>query len=94
MTLGLGDATVALLAGSACLGLGIGLIEIGVIGRMAVLGTQLGQSRMAGLNAVAGPGGALLGGLAGGSLGNWLGLQPVYLLFVPVLWLVMSRRTT
>lgn len=93
-TLGLGDASVALLAGSACLGLGIGLIEIGVIGRMAVLGTQLGQSRMAGLNAVAGPGGALLGGLAGGSLGNWLGLQPVYLLFVPVLWLVMSRRTT
>lgn len=92
--LGTSEGTVTLLAGSVCLGLGIGVIEIGVIGRMAALGARLGQGRMAGLNAVAGPGGALLGGLAGGTLGSWLGLQPVYLLFVPVLWLMVAWRTS
>jgi len=91
--LGTGEGTASLLAGSVCLGLGIGVIEIGVIGRTAALGVRLGQGRMAGLNAVAGPGGALLGGLAGGTLGSWLGLQPVYLLFVPVLWLMVAWRT-
>jgi len=92
VVLGTGEATITLLAGSLCLGLGLGVIEIEVIRRMAALGARLGQGRMAGLNAVAGPGGALLGGLAGGMLGNVLGLQPIYLLFVPALWWVIARR--
>lgn len=77
-----------LLTGSALLGLGLGMVEVQVLGRMAALGARLGQGRMAGLNAIAGPGGALLGGLLGGTFGAWAGLQAGYLLCAPLMLLV------
>lgn len=81
-----------LAAASALLGLGLGVMEIQVIGRMAALGTRLGMGRMAGLNAIAGPGGALLGGAMGGALGPWLGLQTAFLVFVPLFLLHVLPR--
>ena len=48
---------------------------------------------MAGLNAIAGPGGALLGGLLGGSFGAWAGLQAGFLLCAPLMLLVASAAT-
>lgn len=82
-----------LIVGSALLGLGLGTIEVQVLGRMAALGARLGQGRMAGLNAIAGPGGALLGGLLGGSVGAWAGLQAGFLLCAPLMLLVAGAAT-
>lgn len=81
------DGLLGLAAGSVLLGLGLGVMEVQVIGRMAALGAQLGQGRMAGLNAIAGPGGALLGGLLGGALAASVGLQAGYLVFMPLMLL-------
>ena len=64
-----------------------------MLGRMAALGARLGQGRMAGLNAIAGPGGALLGGLLGGSVGAWAGLQAGFLLCAPLMLLVAGAAT-
>lgn len=81
-----------LIGGSALLGLGLGVMEIQVIERMAALGSRLGMGRMASLNAIAGPGGALLGGVLGGSLEPWLGLQNGFLVFAPLFLLHMVPR--
>lgn len=90
--LGLGQHIQALWAGGALLGLGLGLLEIQVLTQFAQLGRQLGLGRVAGLNAIAGPGGAMLGALVGGTLGSWWGLQNIFWLFVPVFALLAYRR--
>lgn len=73
-----------LAAGSMAQGIGLGLLEILVLRQLAQLGHRIGMGRVAGLNALVGPGGALLGGLLGGLCGQWLGLQNSFLLFVPL----------
>lgn len=73
-----------LAVGSVLQGVGLGLLEIRVLTQLARLGQQIGLGRVAGLNALVGPGGALLGGLLGGAIGGWLGLQLSFTLFMPL----------
>lgn len=75
---------VWLTAGGVLMGLGLGLLQIHTLTQFSRLGARLGRGRVAGLNALVGPSGGLLGGILGGTLGAWVGLQPVFLVFVPV----------
>nr|WP_315849301.1 MFS transporter [uncultured Rhodoferax sp.] len=70
--------------GGALLGVGLGLLQIHTLTQFAQLGARLGRGRVSGLSALAGPSGGLVGGLLGGTLGAVVGLQTVFLLFVPV----------
>jgi MFS family permease len=90
LLLGFSHGYTGLWLGSAIAGLGLGLLEVQVVSAMATLGARQGQGRMAGLNAVAGPGGGLLGGMLGGGLGVWWGLQTGFLMFIPLfLWMAV-----
>ena len=82
--LGLAAQLTTLWLGALLLGLGSGTLEIVNLTRFARLGAQLGRGKVAGLNALAGPGGALLGSLAGGVVGHFFSLQSVFLLSAPV----------
>lgn len=65
-------------------GVGLGVLQTVTLVRAARAGARLGQGRVSGLNLLAMPVGALLGGVGGGLLGEWLGLQNVFHAFVPV----------
>lgn len=70
--------------GGALLGVGLGLLQIHTLTQFAQLGARLGRGRVSGLSALAGPSGGLVGGLLGGTLGAVVGLQTVFLFFLPV----------
>ena len=82
--LALAPSAAWLWGGGALLGVGLGLLQIHTLTQFARIGARLGRGRVSGLSALVGPGGGLVGGLLGGTLGVWIGLQPVFLLFVPV----------
>lgn len=92
LILGLAPHRHWLWGGGALLGLGLGLLQIQNLTQFARVGARLGHGRVAGFNALAGPSGGLVGGLLGGTLGSWIGLQPVFLIFVP-LFLGMALHT-
>lgn len=83
--LGLAGSAGWLWPGGIALGLAVGVLEIVNLTRFARLGQVHGRGQMAGLSALAGPGGALAGSLLGGAAGPVLGLQAVFLLFIPAL---------
>jgi MFS family permease len=83
--LGLTPATNGLWAGGLALGLGVGMLEIVNLTCFARISAVLGRGKIAGINALVGPGGGLFGSLLGGIAGPWLGLQAVFLLFLPPL---------
>ena len=83
--LGLTPATQGLWAGGLALGLGVGMLEIVNLTRFARISAVLGRGKIAGINALVGPGGSLFGSLLGGIAGPILGLQAVFLLFLPPL---------
>jgi hypothetical protein len=64
--------------GSFGLGLGLGTIQIATLTRYAQIGARNGHGKASGLNALAGPSGGVLGSLAGGVLGKWVGLGQVF----------------
>jgi predicted MFS family arabinose efflux permease len=66
--------------GSLTLGLGLGAIQIATLTQYAQIGARTGHGKASGLNAVAGPSGGVIGSLAGGALGKWLGLPNVFLI--------------
>jgi MFS family permease len=78
LLLGFSRGYAGLWLGSALAGLGLGLLEVQVISSMSALGARQGQGRMAGLNALAGPGG---------------GLQNCFLVFIP-LFLNLALKST
>jgi MFS family permease len=88
LLLGTGQSAPVLLAGGALLGLGVGLLQIVNLMRFARIGSRLGRGKIAGLNALVGPAGGMVGNLCGGLLGHRLGLQSVFLLFIPALGLL------
>lgn len=78
LTLGLLEQATALWLGAFGLGLGLGTIQIATLTRYAQLGARRGHGKASGLNALAGPSGGVLGSLAGGLLGKWVGLENVF----------------
>lgn len=77
--------------GGGLLGLASGALEVINLTRYARIGAEIGRGKVAGINALAGPCGMLLASLIGGPLGQYLGLQTVFLLFIPA-WLLLALR--
>lgn len=75
-------------AGGMLLGVSLGLLQIVNLTRFAHIGARIGRGQTAGINALVGPSGAFVGSLVGGTIGRSLGLQTVFLLFVPVVALL------
>jgi len=78
--IGAGSHPFWLWFGALSLGLGLGTIQIATLARYAQIGARTGHGKASGLNALAGPSGGVLGSIAGGALGSWLGLDTVFLL--------------
>lgn len=97
VVLGLAHSLPVLWVGAVFLGLGSGMLEIINLMRFARLGAELGRGRVAGVNALVGPGGAIFGALVGGPAGHFFGLQTVFLAFAPLfalLWLAVPRSAS
>lgn len=75
--------------GGLALGVGLGLLQIVNLMRFARLGARIGRGKIAGLNALVGPAGGMVGSMGGGLLGQRIGLQNVFLVFIPVLALLL-----
>ncbi|HEX6242925.1 MAG TPA: MFS transporter, partial [Polyangiales bacterium] len=71
--------------GSVLLGLSLGTLQIITLTRFAFLGARLGRGKVSGITPLVGTCGSLLGSLLGGAVGPVVGLQKVFLLFVPCL---------
>ncbi|WP_437716357.1 MFS transporter [Sorangium sp. So ce448] len=96
LLLGLSRDLLLLRAGGLLLGLGLGILQIANLTRIARIGARAGRGKVAGLQALVGPSGGLFGSAVGGLLGPSLGLQAMFLLlsvFFGVL-LAVARRTS
>ncbi|WP_437977033.1 MFS transporter [Sorangium sp. So ce295] len=96
LLLGLSRDLLPLRAGGLLLGLGLGILQIANLTRIARIGARAGRGKVAGLQALVGPSGGLFGSAVGGLLGRSLGLQTMFLLlsvFFGVL-LAVARRTS
>lgn len=69
--------------GVVTLGLGVGVLQTITLARGAEIGGTLGQGKVSGLLLMTSPIGAISGGLMGGWVGQLVGLQAVFYLFVP-----------
>lgn len=95
LLLGLSRDLTPLRAGGLLLGLGLGVLQIANLTRIARIGARAGRGKVAGLQALVGPSGGLFGSTVGGLMGRSLGLQSMFLLlsvFFGVL-LAVARRT-
>ncbi|WP_437533983.1 MFS transporter [Sorangium sp. So ce726] len=96
LLLGLSRDLMPLRAGGLLLGLGLGVLQIANLTRIARIGARAGRGKVAGLQALVGPSGGLFGSTVGGLVGRSLGLQSMFLLlsvFFGVL-LAVARRTS
>jgi MFS family permease len=66
------------------LGCGLGLLQIINLTEFVVLGEQIGFSRAASINALAGPCGGVFGGLLGGLFEPWVSPQALFVAFIPL----------
>jgi MFS family permease len=80
--------------GGLLLGVGLGLLQIVNLMRFARIGGRLGRGKIAGLNALIGPAGGMVGSMGGGLLGSQIGLQNVFLAFIPALGLLLWQLHT
>jgi|GEM_PF-129808 len=87
--LGLARNGSGLWFGAISLGLGLGFLAVLNLTRMTKLTQQLGCENVAGMSGMAGPGGGLVGSLIGGVLGQAIGLQNVFLVFLVFLGVFM-----
>lgn len=95
LLLGVSRDLMPLRAGGLLLGLGLGVLQIANLTRIARIGARAGRGKVAGLQALVGPSGGLFGSTVGGLMGRSLGLQSMFLLlsvFFGVL-LAVARRT-
>jgi len=92
--LGTAAAPPLLWIGGLLLGVGLGLLQIVNLMRFARIGGRLGRGKIAGLNALVGPAGGMVGSMGGGLLGHQIGLQTVFLLFIPALGLLLWQLHT
>lgn len=65
-------------------GAGLGLLQVVTLTRIARIGARLGQGKVSGVHLLVSPVGALCGSAVGGLLAQHIGLQNVFLVFVPV----------
>jgi MFS family permease len=84
LVLGLSRTQAGLWLGGLCLGLGLGSLQIVNLTRFARCGSRLGRGKMAGLNALVAPSGAIIGNLAGGLVGKAFGVQVMFLVLSPL----------
>ncbi|WP_437782727.1 MFS transporter [Sorangium sp. So ce1097] len=94
--LGFSRDLALLRVGGLILGLGLGLLQIANLTRIARIGARVGRGKVAGLHALAGPSGGLFGSTVGGLAGRTLGLQSMFLI-LSVLFgvlLAVARRTS
>lgn len=89
LLLGTASALPIMWLGALLLGMGLGLLQIVNLMRFARIGGRLGRGKIAGLNALIGPAGGMVGSMGGGLLGHRIGLQTVFLVFLPALGLMM-----
>lgn len=96
LILGLSRELPLLRAGSLLLGLGLGLLQIANLTRIARIGARVGRGKVAGLHALVGPSGGLFGSTVGGLVGKSLGLQSMFLLLSVLfgLLLAVARRAS
>ncbi|WP_438042339.1 MFS transporter [Sorangium sp. So ce128] len=96
LLLGLSRDLMPLRAGGLLLGLGLGILQIANLTRIARIGARAGRGKVAGLQALVGPSGGLFGSTVGGLLGRSLGLQTMFLLLSVFfgLLLAVARRTS
>lgn len=96
LLLGTASGALSLWLGGLLLGVGLGLLQIVNLMRFARIGARVGRGKIAGLNALIGPAGGLIGSMGGGLLGRQLGLQTIFLLFIPLLlvlhWQLQTQR--
>jgi MFS family permease len=96
LSLGTARSVLGMTLGSVLLGFGVGLLHIVNMLRFARIGARLGRGRIAGLNALTGPAGGITASAIGGAVGRQLGLQNVFLLFIPLLgvllWQLRQQR--
>lgn len=71
-------------------GIGLGLVQIVTLTRIARVGARLGQGKVSGVNLLVHPVGALAGSTAGGLLAQAIGLQNVFFAFLPPLLLMTA----
>jgi MFS family permease len=83
-----GRDALTMTLGSVLVGAGVGLLHIVNMLRFARIGARLGRGKIAGLNALTGPTGSISASVMGGLLGRQLGLQNVFLCFVPLVGLL------
>jgi MFS family permease len=92
--LGTAASPPLLWVGGLLLGVGLGLLQIVNLMRFARIGGRLGRGKVAGLNALVGPAGGMVGSMGGGLIGHQIGLQTVFLLFIPALGLLLWQLHT
>lgn len=85
LALGLAHQAPLLWVGGLLLGISLGMLQVTTLSSYARHGQRLGHGRIAGLAALIGPAGSMSGCLLGGLLGASLGLQTLFLLFIPLL---------
>jgi predicted MFS family arabinose efflux permease len=82
--LGLGAAWPVLIAGAVALATGAAAIHLVTMRRLAA--SDASRSRVSSLLALSGQAGSLLGSVGGGALTGLIGLQSVYLAWIPLIW--------
>lgn len=83
----------SILAASAALGCGLGLLQVLNLGAFARLGRHIGFSQAASINALSGPSGGVFGGLLGGLLEQYVAPQRLFLAFVPMVAFLAFAHT-
>lgn len=84
LLLGSGRSMPVLMLGSVMLAIGAALIHL--VNMLRLAGSALPKSKISGLLNLAGQGGSLVGSVAGGLLSVAIGLQHVFLAWLPLLW--------
>lgn len=80
--LGIAQGIPALWLGAVLLGLGLGMVAVANVIRQAAVSGQLGRGNVAGAGNPPAAIGAWAGAFLGGVLGEWIGLQNVFLVFI------------
>lgn len=91
LLLGLARGAPLLWVGAFALGLGLGTLQIANLTRFARASARLGRGRVAGINALVGPSGAVLGSLVGGLLAERFGVQALFVVLAPLFALACLR---
>lgn len=88
--LGMAQELIQLQLGGVLLGLGLGMLGIVNVVRLASVSETLGRGTVAGASALSGPLGALLGTAGGGYASHWISLQHQFLGLMTAMTIIAS----